>query len=107
MITEGRQGNIEDGNIINTEKFKDRYITIAKKFKKDVHDIDKNITEAIRDNEELNNTIEKIIERGIDDDDNIINMLNDMMVEGKKESSSSSTRIGLLRRPQVGLNQRP
>ena len=52
---------------------------------KDAHDIDKNITEAIRDNEELNNTIKKITEKGIMGDGNIVNMLNDMMVEGKEK----------------------
>ena len=41
-------------------------ITNHKKFK-DAHDIDKNITEIIRDNEELDNTIKKIIENGIEE----------------------------------------
>ena len=51
------------------------------RLKKDAHDIEKNIATIVQDHEELNNTIKKIIENGIKDDDDIVNMLNNMMVE--------------------------
>jgi hypothetical protein len=51
---------------------------------KDVHDNNKNLTEIVRNNEELENTISKIIENDTEDNDNIVNMLRDMMVEGKE-----------------------
>ena len=93
MVIEGRQGNIavmhkgkldRQGNIITAKKLEERNIITAKKFKKDVHDINKNIAEVIRDNEELNDTIKKIIENGMKDDDDIVNMLKTMVVEGKE-----------------------
>ena len=49
-----------------------------------MHDIDKNLTEIVRNNEELENTISKIIENDTEDNDHIVNILKDMMVEGKE-----------------------
>ena len=77
MITEERQGDIR-------QKPKGSNIITADKKQKDMHYIDKNIAEVIRDNEELNITIKKIIDSGIKDDDDIVDMLNNMMVEGKE-----------------------
>ncbi len=77
MISEGRQGNIRQtpngSNIINENKKK-----------KDMHNIDKNIAEVIRDNEELYVTIKKFIDNGIKDDDSIVSMINNMMIEGQE-----------------------
>ncbi len=74
MITEGRQGNIR-------QKPKEKNIITADK---DVHYIEKVTAEVIRDNEELSNTIKKFIDNNIKDDDGIVNMLNDMMIEGQE-----------------------
>ena len=94
MDTEGRQGNIavthkekleeeKEGNTITAKKFKERNIITKKNI--DVHDINKNIAEVIRDNQELNVTIKKIIENSTKDDDDIVNMLQNMVTEGKEK----------------------
>ncbi len=50
---------------------------------KDVHDIDKHIAEIVRNNNELENTINNMnIKDGTDCDNDIIYMFNDMMGEG-------------------------
>ena len=83
MVTEGRQGNIV---VMHKEKLeKERNIITDKKFMKDEHNIKKNIAEVIRDNEELNVTIKRIIENGMKDDNDIVNMLNNMVIGGKEK----------------------
>ena len=103
MVTEGRQGNIV---VTKKLELKEENIINAKN-KKDMQDIEKNIAKIVRDNEELDNTIKRIIEDGIEGNDDIIDMLSNMMMGARNESSSSSTRFGLLRRPKVGPNQCP
>ena len=68
----------------NEKLEKEGNIITEKKFKKDVHDINRNIAEVIRDNEEPNNTIKKIIENGMKEYDDIVNMLSNMVSEGKE-----------------------
>ena len=101
MITEGRQGHIaimhkekfeKEGNIVTVKKLGAENIITAKKFKKDVHDINKSIAEVVRDNEELNDTIKKIIENGIKDDDDIVNMINNMVVERNRHNRKAPQR---------------
>ena len=90
MDTEGRQGNIavtkklelEEGNIITAKNKQDKGHIIIAKNEKYVQDIEKNIAKDVRDNEELDNTIKRIIEMGIEEKDNIIDMLSDMIMEG-------------------------
>ena len=69
------------GNIViaDHKKFKEKF--------KDMHYIDKNIAEIVRDNKELENTIDKITNgsgHSTEDKSDIIDMLNDMMREGKE-----------------------
>ena len=88
------QGNI---NIVDHKKLKD---TDA---------INKIIEEIIKNNEELENTIDKmIIKDGTDYDNDIIDMLNNMMEQKvNSKSISLSKQVGPLRRPEVGPLRRP
>ena len=80
MVTEGRQGNIAVTKKLELEKGN----IITAKNKKYMHDIEKDIAKIVRDNEELDNTIKRIIENGIEEKDDIIDMLSNMMMEGKE-----------------------
>ena len=51
---------------------------------KDTHDIDKSVAEIIQNNEELENTANRIIKENSEDKNNIITMLNGVIQEGKE-----------------------
>ena len=88
---QGRQGDkdtedhkVRQGDDVTEDRRQGHIDMKIKHYKKskDVHDIDTHVAEAVRNNNELDNTINKITKDNIDDKDNIIDMLNDMMVEG-------------------------
>ena len=82
MDTEGRQGNIvvtkklklEEKNIVSVKDNKERRNIIT----------EKHIAKIVRDNEELENTINNITMKNDGKDSDIINMLNDMIQEGRE-----------------------
>ena len=74
----------KEGNITSAKDNKERGNIIIAKNKKYTHDIEKNIAKIVRDNEELNITIKKMIQNSTKDDDYIVNMLQNMVTEGKE-----------------------